>query len=494
MIPNGIQDSEMLVRLLLAVKSRDQRRRLSRLLDQPDLVVESTSSADEIWKRFARESFDLLIIGRSFLGDPPGNAVDNIRDLPEAPEIVVVQEREDHEDRAQLLAAGCMGAVDVGLSDSMLASAIAALVARRREAMMGQFRAEEVEEKTLGDFSSQSPAIQDLLALAERVAHSDTSLLILGETGVGKEWLARAIHAESPRRQFPFVALNCAAVPETLLESELFGHEKGAFTGADRARRGQVEMAHRGTLFLDEIADMAPHLQGKLLRVLQERTIQRLGGEKSFQVDVRIMAATNRDLDQAMQVGEFRPDLYYRLSVVTLTIPPLRERREDIPPLAQSYLDEFSVQLQHDVGGIRPEAMRALVGYAWPGNVRELINVIERAVLLSSSPEIGLEDLPHPISANQSQARGTLLADGSDRLVLSTAGWTDKTVAEIREEAVARAERAYLEGLLRLTHGRIGETARRAGITPRSLYTKMKRLELRKEDFKPDKTRASNSE
>jgi DNA-binding NtrC family response regulator len=245
---------------------------------------------------------------------------------------------------------------------------------------------------------------------------------------------------------------------------------------------------------LDEIADMAPHLQGKLLRVLQERTIQRLGGEKSFQVDVRIMAATNRDLDQAMQDGAFRADLYYRLSVVTLMVPPLRERKEDIPPLANSYLEEFSVQLQRDIRGIRPEAMNALVSYSWPGNVRELINVIERAVLLSSQTEIGLEDLPHSISGRRTQALDSSLPGGPDRLVLSTAGWTDRTVAEIREDAVAAVERAYFTDLLRITRGRIGETARLAGITPRALYSKMKRLELRKEDFKPKNIGSSGAE
>jgi transcriptional regulator with GAF, ATPase, and Fis domain len=322
------------------------------------------------------------------------------------------------------------------------------------------------------------------LDLVERVKDSGSSLLILGETGVGKERLARAIHAESPRGGGAFVPVNCGALPEGLLESELFGHEEGAFTGATRGRRGRFELAHGGTLFLDEIGEMPVHLQVKLLRALQEHEIQPLGGERSIPVDVRLMAASNRDLAVATERGEFRKDLYYRLGVVTLVLPPLRERREDIPELAESYVDHFRAVLGRETETLRPEALEALIAYEWPGNVRELINVIERAVLLCDGPEIGLEHLPEGIARRG--AGGTtlppLLLDGEAEELPRTL--LARPWREVRRDALARLERAYLGGLLEETKGRIGETARRAGMEPRSLYEKMRRHGLAKEDFR----------
>jgi DNA-binding NtrC family response regulator len=325
----------------------------------------------------------------------------------------------------------------------------------------------------------------ELLRTARRVASSDTSLLILGETGVGKEWLARAIHSEGPRSASPFVAVNCAAVPENLLESELFGHEKGAFTGAVRSRRGYFELAHRGTIFLDEIADMPPHLQVKLLRVLQDRAIQRLGGEKPIVVDVRVMAATNQDLDEAIAEKSFRSDLYYRLGVVTLTVPSLRDRPEDIVLLVREYLEQFSQQLGRTVRGIEQRAMRALVGYSWPGNVRELANAMERAVLLCRGSRIGLADLPVAVAQVTSAASRSPTGRSEDALSGVLDGdWTERPLRDVRKAAVDAVENAYLGEVLRQTRGRIGDTAERAGIDPRSLYDNMKRLGLHKEDFK----------
>ncbi|NNE07295.1 MAG: sigma-54-dependent Fis family transcriptional regulator, partial [Gemmatimonadetes bacterium] len=338
---------------------------------------------------------------------------------------------------------------------------------------------------------TKSPAMRDLIQLARKVAGTDTSVLLLGETGVGKEWLARAIHADGTRPGGSFIAVNCGALPETLLESELFGHEEGAFTGASRPRRGRFELAHKGTIFLDEIAEMPLHLQVKLLRVLQTKTIQRLGSEDEIQTDVRIMAATNRDLEEAVRARQFRPDLYYRLAVVNLRIPPLRERREDIEELAQSYLEVYRQQLGRPVHEIRAEAMLALIDYSWPGNVRELINVIERAVLLAAENEVGLEDLPRsitPHATNDFTPASAAPSETDDSESRDTAGFPralfTTRLPDARSRLVEDFERRYLSRLLTKHEGRIGPTAKSAGITPRALYEKMRNLGLAKEDFK----------
>jgi DNA-binding NtrC family response regulator len=324
------------------------------------------------------------------------------------------------------------------------------------------------------------------ISVVRRVVASDTSLLITGETGVGKERLARAIHAEGPRSAGPFIGVNCGALPETLLESELFGHEEGAFTGAHRTRRGWFELAHAGTIFLDEIGELPLHLQVKMLHVLQNHAVQRLGSERTLPVDVRVITATNQDLTAEMQAGRFRKDLYYRLSVVTLTIPPLNQRREDIPALVDNYINHFRAHIPHEVTGITPEALDAMVHYPWPGNVRELINVVERAMLLCQGEQITLEDLPETIS--RTPLVGSY-AEPHSRLSRGAVphDWLERPLREVRSEAVAGLEQAYLAAQLRATGGRIGETARRSGMEPRSVYEKMRLYGLRKEDYRPSK-------
>jgi transcriptional regulator with GAF, ATPase, and Fis domain len=243
----------------------------------------------------------------------------------------------------------------------------------------------------------ESQAIATLLRLIARVAPQDTSVLVLGESGTGKELVARALHARSPRAARPFVAINCAALTDTLLESELFGYEKGAFTGAAALKRGKLETAEGGTVFLDEIGELAPALQAKLLRVLQQREFERVGGTRTLKLDVRVIAATNRDLAAEAHRGVFREDLYHRLNVVALKVPPLRDRPADILPLARYFLARASARCRRRVTGIAPEAERYLASYSWPGNVRELENAIERAVVLGDSDLILAEDLPETI-------------------------------------------------------------------------------------------------
>ena len=270
--------------------------------------------------------------------------------------------------------------VDRGLEHRRL---VARVQAFDRETLVPRF------ENIVGE----SPQMKEIFKTIEKVARSNASVLVLGETGVGKELVAAALHVNSSRQSQPFVKMNCAALHENLLESELFGHERGAFTGADRRRIGRFELANGGTLFLDEIGNMSLSTQAKVLRVLQEREFERLGGTATIKVDVRLVAATNLNLQEAIAESRFREDLYYRLNGVSITVPPLRERREDIIPLARHFIDEAAADLKKDVRGIDPGAVRLLKRHAWPGNIRELKNCLERAVLMCEMPFVREEDL-----------------------------------------------------------------------------------------------------
>ena len=384
----------MVPRVLVAASPSSKLARIARRLGDGGALVTRVEAMEDLWKQLGSESFDLVLLRRDDVPAFSTHVVSEIRALPDGPDVTVVASKEDPEERAELLTAGCVAVVYEGLGEATLVRTIEALLQRRREQTKRDLDESGIQPFRLSDYASASSAMRQFLDTARRVVGTNTTLLLLGETGVGKEWLARAAHAEGPRAAAPFVAVNCSALPETLLESELFGHTKGAFTGATRARRGYFELAHGGTIFLDEIAELPQHLQVKLLRVLDERRIQALGSERSIAVDVRVLAATNRDLEIEVQEKRFRTDLFYRLNVVSLTLPPLRERREDIPELLQSYIDHFRIRLPSEVTAVHPDALEALTAYDWPGNVRELINVVERAVLMARSSEIMLVDLP----------------------------------------------------------------------------------------------------
>jgi len=264
---------------------------------------------------------------------------------------------------------------------------------RENQNLKNQLKRKYKFENIIGD----SEKMHRIFETIEKVADTDSTILILGESGTGKELIAKAIHYNSYRREGPFVPVNCAAIPSELLESELFGHEKGAFTNAIRTRIGRFELANGGTVFLDEIGDMSPNLQSKLLRVLQERQFERIGGVKTVKVDIRIIAATHQDLKVTVQEGKFRQDLYYRLNVIPMQIPPLRERKSDIPLLAHQFLNYFNKSKKRRIQGIDREAMNHLSEYHWPGNVRELENIIERVVILTNNDTITVQDLPEKI-------------------------------------------------------------------------------------------------
>jgi DNA-binding NtrC family response regulator len=476
----------MLARLLLAIDSASQRDRIERLIDTSEVLLSSVPVTGRLWEHLTGQDFDLVLIGASVISEPAPRLVREVLELPEHPDVIVLADHEDPAERARLLAAGCVAILYVDLPDDALKEALDTLIRRRREDAIRRLQADRPQERYgLGDFVSASPAMRSFITMAQRLVDADSSLLIQGETGVGKERLARAIHAEGRRSTSPFLAVHCAALPETLLESELFGHEEGAFTGATRSRKGCFELAHRGTIFLDEIGEIPLHLQAKLLRVLEDRGIRRIGGERTIDVDARIMAATNRDLEEEVRAKRFRPDLYYRLSVVSLTIPPLRERREDVPALVESYLQHFRATLGKDVGGVHPEAMEALERHTWPGNVRELINAMERAVLLCPGSEIGLSDLPVSISGVHRMGDATLPTREPEPSGQSlSAGLVEKPFHQAKREAIAAFERAYIARLLESTRGQVGETAEVAGISERALRDLMRRHGLRKESFK----------
>ncbi len=312
-------------------------------------------------------------------------------------------------------------------------------------------------EYSFHDVISKSPAMQQVFELARVAAPSGSTVLILGESGTGKEVLARAIHKESARKDGPFVAVSCAALTETLLESELFGHEKGAFTGASARRKGKFEAAQGGTLFLDEIGDVSPKLQVDLLRVLEERRIQRVGGNEPVDVDVRIVAATNKDLRKESAEGRFREDLFYRLNVIAIHLPPLRERKEDIPLLVERFLETLSVELQKPLSGVSSEALAALMSHGWPGNVRELRNTLERGAVVAKGRIIQLADLGLPPPGAAAGAAG----------------------GRSEPPSLDEIEKRHVIEVLSFTGGNVTQAARILGIDRVTLYNRMRRYQLR---------------
>jgi len=317
---------------------------------------------------------------------------------------------------------------------------------------------------------SKNPHMHAVFELISNVAHTNTTVLIEGETGTGKEQVARAIHQASQQRTGPLIPVNCAALPETLLESELFGHEKGAFTSAVGQRRGRFEMADSGTIFLDEVGDVPATMQAKLLRVLQERRFERVGGTETIEVDVRVIAATNRSLQRLVKKGKFREDLYYRLNVVKIDLPPLRDRPEDIPLLASHFTEKYACHGQPPKE-ISPQVMEKLISYRWPGNVRELENAIERASVTSRDNTVQLENLP-PEIVSPPQPRFPMHVD------------LERPLPDLVRQAAAQIEREYIRKALKKTRGNVGRCARICGMSRRSISAKIAEYQLEKATFK----------
>lgn len=318
-----------------------------------------------------------------------------------------------------------------------------------------------------------SPSMKQVFSRLEKIVHTDSTILILGDSGTGKELVARAIHFNGTRRHKPFIAINCGAIPADLLESELFGHVRGAFTGAVADKPGKFEQADSGTIFLDEIGTMPPHLQMKLLRVLQEQEIERVGGNKRIKLNVRVISATNANLEDEVREGRFREDLYYRLNVIPILLPPLRERREDIPLLMRHFLQKSCQEMQRKLMSVSPEAMQALESYDWPGNVREMENVVERSVALTDGEMIDKKDLPSDIGGGEENLNGRL----APRV-------TEKGID--MPETVAELERELIRDALMLGRGVKARAAALLGLNRTTLVEKIKRLGMQDEQSHPE--------
>ena len=378
---------------------------------------------------------------------------------PDTP-VIVITAFGDMKSAVTAIRAGAHDFINKPIDMAMMAHAIQRAVSHRSlNDEVKRLRAEVKRSRGAGALVGQSPPMMQLYDLIQRVADADASVLITGESGTGKELVARALHTESSRRDKPFVAINCAAVPANLLESELFGHVKGAFTDARTARRGLFAEAEGGTLLLDEIGELPLDMQSKLLRVLQERTVRPVGGNAEVPFDARVLAATNRDLETEVEEGRFREDLFYRLNVVQLHVPPLRARGNDILVLAQHLVEKISARMGKGVNGLSPEAARKLLDFDWPGNVRQLENCIERAVTLTRFDKVMIEDLLDRIRDHVPE-RMTLVEMDLEHML---------TLQEL--------ERRYIDQVLRASNGNKAQAARTLGLDRRTLYRKMERME-----------------
>lgn len=402
-----------------------------------------------------KRPFDLVLMDMRMPGVNGIEALREIKAYNPAIPIVIMTAYSDVENAVEAIKAGAYDYLTKPLDfDDLKLTLERALDHALLRDENAQLRTALASSADAGGLIGQSPSMRRLVEMVTTIAPSEATVLIAGESGTGKEVVARMIHANSARATGPYVAINCAALTESLLESELFGHEKGAFTGAEKRREGRFLAANKGTIFLDEIGEIPMPMQAKLLRAIQEREIQRVGGDQAIKVDVRILAATNKDLLRHVEKGAFRQDLYYRLNVVCLQLPPLRERREDIPLLAAHFLKRFAEKNGKSVKGFSPSAMDRLIKHSWPGNVRELENTVERAVVLLMGEYISERELPPG-----------LMEQGDGGEFARHAGFTDMTLEEIERVVVAEA--------LENVGGNKSEAARRLGITRKTLLSKL---------------------
>ncbi len=392
------------------------RRVIEYSLVENGCVVRPAASGEEGFALFQKEPFDAVVTDITMPGMSGMEVLERIRKVDAGIPVIIITAYGTIESAVSAMKQGAFDYITKPFNrDELRITLDRALRMRRLEKENVRLRAEVMERYRFDAIVGGSEKLREVITLAGRVAPSDATVLVTGESGTGKELLARGIHYSSGRAEGPFVAVNCAAIPESLIESELFGHVKGAFTGAVRDKEGKFELADGGTLFLDEIGDLRIDLQAKILRALQERSVDRVGGVKQVDLDVRVIAATNRDLERDVREGNFREDLYYRLSVVVLHMPPLRERKDDIPLLVEHFLKKYSPA--SDIR-LSPDALAFLTSYGWPGNVRELENVMERASILKRGDTITTADLPEKLSRRAAGAAGILLNLPDDGLSL----------------------------------------------------------------------------
>jgi two-component system response regulator AtoC len=446
------------IRVLVADDEKNLRELIVRELTRKGHDVQGVGDGDAALARLGEAPYDVVVLDMKM---PKKEGIEVLRELAEQPEQPQVIVMTGFQDVATAVEAMKLGAYDY-LTKPTKIEELDILI--RKAAEKGQLlrdnealRAHMPGAAPFGGILTRSPKMQDVLRVVDRVAPTDSSVLILGESGTGKELVARAIHERSRRAERPFVPIHCGALPREVLESELFGHEKGAFTGAVNTKPGLIDMADGGSLFLDEIGDMEPESQVKLLRVLETGMFFRVGGTRPRRVDIRLVAATNRDLAEAMKVGQFRQDLFFRINTITVTLPPLRDRPEDVPMLAQHFVE---ANANYGTKRLSPAAMATLEAHTWPGNVRELLHAIERAVILSKDAEIMPDDLPPEVVGNG----GSVPAPAAGSL--------------------EGMERTHIVTTLRQVSGHRGKAAALLAIDPKTLYRKIIAYKITPEEFR----------
>jgi DNA-binding NtrC family response regulator len=448
--------NELAIRLLIVDDDDAFRDALTDELSERGFDVESVPDAPSALRAVDRETFDVAIFDLNMPGMSGDELLSEVRKHSPTTEVIILT---GHGTVSNAVRTMKEGAYDF-LTKPCNLDELEALVrkAHEKQALVRKNRLLERElarHDRFPEFTGNSPALQSVLQLIAKVSHTDSTVLIQGESGVGKELAANAIVQRGARQDRPFIVVDCTSLQETLLQSELFGHERGAFTGAVARKHGLFEVADGGTLFLDEIGEISVPLQAQILRVVDTRSFRRVGGVKDIHVDVRLICATNRDLAQMVTEGKFRRDLYYRINVVSLTLPPLRERREDIPLLVKFFAEKFQPATKELPSRFPPEIMTVLQAHSWPGNIRELQNVVERAVVLSEGEEITIHDLP------------TSVRKGSEVTI-------DIAVSE--RPTLEELETTYISRLLEECRGHRGHVAEILGISERNLYRKLKKL------------------
>ena len=445
----------MKYRLLIVDDETDSRDALAELADRWGYEVQTASDGTEALRRAIEWHPDVILTD---LVMPNMDGLWLLRalraELPDCP-VVLLTGRGTVQTAVQAIKEGAYDFIEKPLEISRLRVVLDRALEKKetmREVQLLRRRLAALAPGT--DMIGSGPAMQRVFELVKKVAPANASVVIAGESGTGKEVVARAIHSLSQRKDKPFVALNCGAIPPTLIESELFGYERGAFTGADQRRLGNFELAHGGTLFLDEVGELPIEMQGKFLRVLEERKVRRLGGKSEVEVDVRVLCATNRDLKEEIKRGRFREDLYFRLHVFTIQLPALKERREDVPLLVQHFIEKFNGETGKHVQGVTPGAMNVLQGYAWPGNIRELRNTVERAMILTDGDVIDEEHLPPDMRPTRPEAAVLRVPLG----------------IQLRE-----VEKEYILSSLQKNGGNKARTAEILGISEKTLYNKLNR-------------------
>lgn len=419
--------------------------------------VDTAEDAASALKKLQENPWDIILLDIKMPGMDGIELQNRIKQIDKNIVTIIITAYASVDTAIQALKDGAFDYVTKPVDPDDLSRLIRNAIEKRRLVTENIQLRQQIEELSLPDeVVGESLAMKRVMEMVNTVAKTDSTVMILGESGTGKELIARAIHSRSSRRYFPIITINCGAYPEGLLESELFGHEKGAFTGAMYRRKGKLEMADKGTLFLDEIGNVSEKMQMDLLRVIETKNFTRLGGDKAIDVDFRVISATNKDLEKAIKEGSFREDLYYRLNVFSILLPPLRERRTDIPLIAKYFLSKYAQSMNKNVVDFSPQAMEMFMGYDWPGNIREVRNVVERAMVVAQGPQIQVEDISFPFPSPATPSGGASLE-------------------EVEKDQILK--------ILNQTKGNIAQAAEILKISRLTIYNKIEKYHLKKDDL-----------